>query len=98
SGRLIGEVATHSGEWDEDFVDIPTVIARVLLLLLHDADNGVGNVVEVDGLINRTALGEELLCRVTAEKCYPPRLVLIVPVVEAAGSDTETTNFAELRI
>src|SRR5215475_1298239 len=98
SRRLIGEVATHSGKRYEDFVDIPAVVARVLLLFLHDPDHGVGNVVEVDRLIHRTALGEELFGRVTAEECYPPGLVLIVPVVEAAGSDAETTNFTELWI
>ena len=48
--RLIGELAPHGGEGDEDFIDVPPVVTGVLFLGRHDADNGEGYVVEVDEL------------------------------------------------
>jgi hypothetical protein len=48
--RLVWELPPHRGERDEDFVDVPPVVTRVLFLGRHHADNSKGNVIEIDEL------------------------------------------------
>src|SRR5438477_5424868 len=94
---LIGKIAAHGRKGDKDFVHIPTVVARILLLLGHDTDHQKRHVVQVNIFTEWIApLGKELLSGVSAEECNPTAGALIVPVIEAALANVEATNISEL--
>src|SRR5579864_139136 len=99
SRRLVGEIPSHRSKWNENFIDIPAVIAGILLLLCHDTDYKIRNVVQVHIFAKRIAtLRKELLRRVRAQKCHSTRVILVVPVVESPLADREAANVSELRI
>jgi len=52
----------------KDFVDVHAVIAGVLLLFLHDADDFVRNAGQIDGLADAGGMGKRLLLRVGAQE------------------------------
>src|SRR5207244_9413792 len=58
--RLSGKITLHGGERNKDFVHIPTVVAGVLLFFLHDSDDDIGEIVQVDGLSDGIAFGKQL--------------------------------------
>ena len=56
--RLVGKIAAHGGERQEDFVHVPAVVAGVLLLFRHHADDGVRKIVQIDRVADRIASGK----------------------------------------
>ena len=55
---LVGKIAAHGIEGDENLSRIESVVAGVLVFRLHRADNHVRNAVHPYGLAHRIALGE----------------------------------------
>src|ERR1700722_8777433 len=95
--RLIGKVAAHRGERDENFVDVPAVVAGILLLRRHDADHGERYVVEIDELANGGPAGKELLFGIGTEERDAPFFGDVILIVEAAFADVEAANLGKLR-
>src|SRR5215475_11312077 len=96
-GWLRGKIALHGGERDEHFVDVPAVVAGVLLLLLHHADHGVGKVVEMDRLTDRTATRKKLLGRIGSKERHAARLFFVTVVVKAPFAGIQGAYVTELR-
>src|SRR5690348_2401798 len=97
--RFVGKIALHDGKRYENFVDVPSVVTRVLLLFLHHSDDEKRNVIQINVLAQRiAAFGKELLGSVATKESHAVRVVLVVPVVETARTDGETADIAELRI
>ena len=88
----------HGAEGDKDLVHVPAVVAGVLVFGRHNADDGVGNVVEDDRLADGRAAGKELLLDVAAEESHAPARFLITPVVESARLHADGANFGEGRV
>ena len=86
-----------AGKGDEDFVDVPPVVAGVLFLGRHHADNGEGNVVEVDELPDGRTTAEQLLFRVGAEEGDATAFGDVTLIVKAALADAEAANLGKLR-
>ena len=82
---------------NEDLVDVEAVVAGVLVLGLHYADDLVRNVVEVNVFADGVAAGEELFAHFRAQKCDPTALGHVVPVVEAAFADVDGPHFGKGR-
>ena len=95
--RPVGKVAPHGRERDEDFVDVPAVVAGVLFLGRHDADNREGNVVEIDELPDCWTAAEQLLLRIGAEEGDATAFRDVILIVEAAFADAEAANLGKLR-
>ena len=98
AGRLVGKVTAHRGKRQEDFVHVPAVVAGILLLLRHHADDGVGKIIQIDRVAHWIASGKQLLGRIRAEKGHAPGFAHVVPVIETSHSDIEAANIAEGRI
>ena len=90
--RLVWEVAAHGIEGNENFSGVETVVTRVLLLGLHDANDHVRNAVHPDRLAHGLPLGEELLLRVAAEKRHVARLGIVFIVVESSLRRSHAAN------
>ena len=82
--RLSGKITLHGGERNKDFVHIPTVVAGVLLFFLHDSDDDIGEVVQVDGLSDGIAFGKQLFGCIGSEKRNSPCALHVALVVETA--------------
>ena len=82
--RRLGQVADHGRERDEDLVDIAAVIAGVLLLVLHHANDLVGPAVDGNLLAQRFTRREQLFPRLGAEESDAARLALVLPGEETA--------------
>src|SRR5208282_6743101 len=93
---LVGKVTPHGWERDEDFVDVPPVVAGVLFLRRHHADNREGNVVEVDKLPEGWTTAEQLLFRVGAEEGDATAFGDVTLIVKAALADAEAANLGKL--
>src|SRR5262249_6621155 len=79
------------------FVDVKAVVTRVLIFLLHDADDGVWDISEIDRLANRGTARKELLAYVGSDKCHVAGLRKILIVVEAAFAHLDRANFGKGR-
>src|SRR5713226_2262312 len=96
--RLIRKIAPHGRERNKYLADVPAVVTGVLLLGGHYADDVVRERIQVNSFANRIPAGEKLLGRVTAQKRHAARLLLIVPVIEAALAHVEAANVSERRM
>ena len=98
AGRLVGEIAPHGGEWNEHFVDVPAVVAGILLLSRHYADDGVRKRIQIDAFTDGIAPGKKLLGGIAAHEGHASRFPLIIPVVETAVAHVEAANVTERRM
>ena len=87
AGRLIGKIAPHGRERHEDFVDVPSVVTGVLLLLCHDSNHGKRKVIQINRLAHRVASGKQLLRRIGAEECNATAFAHVAPIVKTADAD-----------
>ena len=94
-GRFRGEIALHSSEWDKDLADVSTIIAGVLLFILHDANNRVGEVTNADGLPQDLTSSKQLFARITADERHTAGLCQIFPVVKSALLCGQGPNLTE---
>src|SRR5581483_9265261 len=95
---FVRKITPHGGEWQKHFVDIPAVVTGVLLLLLHDSNYGIWEIVEINVFSYRIATGKKLLRRVRSQEGDTPAFAHVVPVVEAALAYIQGTDVAEWRI
>jgi hypothetical protein len=95
--RLVREIAAHGGEGHEDLRDVLAVVARILLLVAHHADDGVREVAHPDHLAERGPAAEELLLGVAAEEGHPTGFLLVLPAREASLRHGDAPHIGEGR-
>src|SRR5260370_20699267 len=96
-GRFIREIAAHRIKGAENLAHVRAIVAGILFLRLHDANNRVWDPVQRNRLANRFAISKELLFRVAAEKGHVARFSVVLLVLEAAPPSSNAANFGEWR-
>src|SRR5262249_49729232 len=91
------EILTHRGVRDEDLVHVKAVVTRILILLLHHTDHGVGNVGEIDGVADCGPTGEQLLADIGADEGHMACLGEILVVVKTAFADLDGADLGKRR-
>src|SRR5208283_2036333 len=95
--RLVWKIAFHGIERDENLADIHAVVAGVLIFRLHDADDRVRYAIQLDGLPQGFALGEELLFRIAAQERHMPALFIVLVIVESSLRHGDAADYRKLR-
>ena len=93
--RLVGEIAAHGVEGEENLSHIRTVVTGILVLGLHDADDGVRNAIHPNRLAKSFAIREELLLCVAAEERDVTSFRIVLFVVKPAFRDGDAANFGK---
>ncbi len=94
---LSGKISHHRAERDEYLPHIESIVARVLILGRHHADNRIREIAHVDRLAERRTGGKELFLHIAAEDSDAARFALIIPVIEAALGHRDGPNLGERR-